>query len=183
MNCRLPVSSVHGISPAKILEWVPFPSPGDLPNPETEPSSPTLVGRFFTTEPPGKPNLVYINSIKPTKKNFSTKFKSLMKGLIAANNLYLKLLQTPSKDITGKWQTNYLSRKNLQQSTSKFNSTVLLKELHTTTNWDLSQECKNSSTQENQYNTNINRAKGKKNTWLSQQTQKKHFTKSKTFSW
>ena len=33
----------------------PFPSPGDLPSPGTEPTSPTLAGRFFTTEPPGKP--------------------------------------------------------------------------------------------------------------------------------
>ena len=32
-----------------------FPSPGDLPNPGTEPVSPALVGRLFTTEPPGKP--------------------------------------------------------------------------------------------------------------------------------
>ena len=31
-----------------------FPPPRDLPNPGTEPSSPTLPGRFFTTEPPGK---------------------------------------------------------------------------------------------------------------------------------
>ena len=28
---------------------LPFPSPGDLPNPETEPTSPALEGRFFTT--------------------------------------------------------------------------------------------------------------------------------------
>ena len=34
---------------------LPFPSPGDLPNPGIEPISPGLVGRFFTTEPPGKP--------------------------------------------------------------------------------------------------------------------------------
>ena len=36
----------------------PFPSPGDLPNPGIEPlslASPALAGRFFTTEPPGKP--------------------------------------------------------------------------------------------------------------------------------
>ena len=33
---------------------LPFPSPGDLPNPGIEPTSPTLAGRFFTTEPPGK---------------------------------------------------------------------------------------------------------------------------------
>ena len=30
-------------------------SPGDLPNPGTEPTSPVLVGGFCTTEPSGKP--------------------------------------------------------------------------------------------------------------------------------
>ena len=35
---------------------LPFPSPGDLPNPEMEPASPAFTGRFFTTEPPGKPH-------------------------------------------------------------------------------------------------------------------------------
>ena len=34
---------------------LPFPSPGDLPDPETEPPSPALAGKFFTTEAPGKP--------------------------------------------------------------------------------------------------------------------------------
>ena len=34
---------------------LPFPTPGDLPRPGIEPASPALVGRFFTTEPPGKP--------------------------------------------------------------------------------------------------------------------------------
>ena len=32
---------------------LPFPSPGDLPNPGVEPASLALAGRFFTTEPPG----------------------------------------------------------------------------------------------------------------------------------
>ena len=32
-----------------------FPSPGDLPDPGIDPWSPALAGRFFTTEPPGKP--------------------------------------------------------------------------------------------------------------------------------
>ena len=41
------------------LRWeywsgLPFPCPGDLLNPETEPTSPPLAGRVFTTEPPGK---------------------------------------------------------------------------------------------------------------------------------
>ena len=36
---------------------LPFPSPGDLPNPAIEPVSPALGGGFFTTELPGKPLL------------------------------------------------------------------------------------------------------------------------------
>ena len=45
MNCILPGSSIHGIFQARILERVaglPFPSPGDLPNPGIEPGSPAL---------------------------------------------------------------------------------------------------------------------------------------------
>ena len=34
-----PGSSVHGISQARILEWVAFPSPGDLPHQGIEPTS------------------------------------------------------------------------------------------------------------------------------------------------
>ena len=38
MDCSLPGSSVHGISQARNgLEWLPFPFPGDLPNPESNP--------------------------------------------------------------------------------------------------------------------------------------------------
>ena len=40
---------------------LPFPSPGDLPNPRIEPASPALAGRFFTTEPPGKPLTLWID--------------------------------------------------------------------------------------------------------------------------
>ena len=35
---------------------LPFPSPGDLPDPGIKPASPALAGGFFTTEPPGKPS-------------------------------------------------------------------------------------------------------------------------------
>ena len=54
MGCSPPGSSVHGISQARILEWVPFPHPGDLPDPGIEPVSPALAGRFITAEQPGK---------------------------------------------------------------------------------------------------------------------------------
>ena len=41
MDCSLPGSSAHGIFQARVLE-LPFPFPGDLPDPGKEPRSPTL---------------------------------------------------------------------------------------------------------------------------------------------
>ena len=43
-------------------DWngLPFPSLGELPNPVIYPTSPTLAGRFFTTEPPRKPHVTII---------------------------------------------------------------------------------------------------------------------------
>ena len=55
-DCNLPGSSLQGIFTARLLEWIVFPVSGDLPNPGIEPinpASPSLAGRFFTTEPSG----------------------------------------------------------------------------------------------------------------------------------
>ena len=52
-----PGSSVHGISQARIPHWVATSFSRDLPNPGIKHTSPTLAGGFFTTEPPGKPNI------------------------------------------------------------------------------------------------------------------------------
>ena len=52
MDCSQPGSFVHGMLQAKIPEWVAVPSPGDLPDPGTEPASlmaPALAGGFLTT--------------------------------------------------------------------------------------------------------------------------------------
>ena len=46
-----------GFSRQEYWSGLPFPSPGDISDPRTEPVSPGLAGRFFTTEPPGKPRL------------------------------------------------------------------------------------------------------------------------------
>ena len=54
MDYSLPVSSVHGISQARILEWVAISCSRDLPGPEIEPMSLALADRFFTTAPPRK---------------------------------------------------------------------------------------------------------------------------------
>ena len=63
VDCSSPSSSVHGILQARILEGLPFPSPGDLPDPGIKSvsfASPALAGRFFTTAPPGKAHFPYI---------------------------------------------------------------------------------------------------------------------------
>ena len=57
LDCSPAGSSVHGISLARILQWLPFLSPEDLPDPGTEPVSPPLAGQFFSAEPPGKPRI------------------------------------------------------------------------------------------------------------------------------
>ena len=51
MDCSPPGSSVHGILQARILSGLPFPSPGDLPNPRIEPRSPALQADVLTSEP------------------------------------------------------------------------------------------------------------------------------------
>ena len=53
-----------GFSRQEYWSVLPSLSPGKLPNPGIEPSSPTFPGRFFTTEPPGKPQLHYILILK-----------------------------------------------------------------------------------------------------------------------
>ena len=52
------VSLSMGLSQQEYWSELPFPSPGDLPNPRIEPMvsvAPALSSGFFTTEPPGKP--------------------------------------------------------------------------------------------------------------------------------
>ena len=44
-----------GFSRQDYWSGLPFPSPGDLPNPGTEPRSPALQADTLTSEPPGKP--------------------------------------------------------------------------------------------------------------------------------
>ena len=46
-----------GFSRQECWKRLSFPSPGDLPDLEIKLTSPALASIFFTTEPPGKPNL------------------------------------------------------------------------------------------------------------------------------
>ena len=52
MDCSPPGSTVHGILQARILEWVAFPTPGELPDLEIEPWSPALQADSLPAELP-----------------------------------------------------------------------------------------------------------------------------------
>ena len=59
VDCSPSGSSVHGILQARRLEWLPLPSPGDLPDPGIEPGSRALLAVSLSSETPGKvPNRV-----------------------------------------------------------------------------------------------------------------------------
>ena len=49
-----------GFSRQEYWSGLPFPSPGELPDPGTEPVSPALQANALTSEPPGKPTSVGI---------------------------------------------------------------------------------------------------------------------------
>ena len=48
-----------GIIQARILDWMPCPPPGDLPNPGIKPMSPAMQEDSLPSEPSGKPNAIY----------------------------------------------------------------------------------------------------------------------------
>jgi len=54
MDCSPQVPLFMGFPRQDYWSGLQFPSAGDLPDLRTEPASPALAGRFFTTEPPMK---------------------------------------------------------------------------------------------------------------------------------
>ena len=60
-----------GILQSRILEWVPCPSPGDLPNTGTEPRSPTLQADSLPSEPLRSP-LTMQGNLHSTSTAFQT---------------------------------------------------------------------------------------------------------------
>jgi len=54
MDCSSPGSSVHGISQARILEWVAISFSRGSSQPRDQTHISCIAGEFFTAEPPGK---------------------------------------------------------------------------------------------------------------------------------
>ena len=55
LDCRMPGSSVHEILQARTLEGLPFPPPGDLPDPGIKPESLALLGNSLLLSHLGSP--------------------------------------------------------------------------------------------------------------------------------
>ena len=56
VDCSPPGSSVQGFPRQECWSGLSFPLLGNIPDRGIKPTATTLAGRFFTTEPPGKPS-------------------------------------------------------------------------------------------------------------------------------
>ena len=74
-------SSVRGISQQEFWSGLPFPTLGDLPGPGRKPTcpvSPASADIFFTTESPGKPNILTGTLNRPGGWQSDEKMKVLL---------------------------------------------------------------------------------------------------------
>ena len=79
MNRSPPVSSVHGVLQARILEWVAMLPARGLPDPEIEPESlisPALTSGFLLLVPPGTPPKQHTSWIKLNIRGFHCRASS-----------------------------------------------------------------------------------------------------------
>ena len=86
---------VYGILKARVLEWYPFPSPGDLPNPGIEPRSPSLQVDSLAAEPPGKPKNTGEGSLSLLQRIFPA--QDLNWGLLRCRQILYQLSYLCSK--------------------------------------------------------------------------------------
>ena len=83
-----------GFSRQEYWSGVPFPSPGDLPNPGIEPRSPALQADALTSEPPGKKRQCFMKRYertairKPWKRNEYLEYISKRKKNVFWNNWF-----------------------------------------------------------------------------------------------
>ena len=63
MDCSPPGSSVMRFPRQKYWSELPFPTPGDLPDPGIKPVSPALADGFFTAAPAGKASEILYTAV------------------------------------------------------------------------------------------------------------------------
>ena len=93
-DCNPPDSSVHGILQARILEWIAIPFSGVSSQPRDWTRVSCIASRFFTSEPPGKPIILYTWWLKPSlfnDKSMLLLFPQLCLGLSLVAQIVMNL--------------------------------------------------------------------------------------------
>ena len=98
---------VRGILQARMLEWEPFPSPGDFPNPGTEPRSPALQADSLPAESPVKPKITGVGSLSLFQQIFPT--QELNQGLLHCKQILYQL----TRILMGTEQTLYMGQESM----------------------------------------------------------------------
>ena len=109
----------HALQPARLLgpcnspgkdtmEWLPFPSPRDLPNPGIEPRSPALQADPLPSEPPGSPcititTIYFQNFIIPADTGYSWNNNLSSPQSVVTSVLLSGLMNLPTPGNFYKW--------------------------------------------------------------------------------
>ena len=88
-----------GFSREEYWSRLPFPSPGDLPDPGIEPRSPTLLADALLTEPPGKPFLILSLEETAYRKNKDAFFLNAHLGSLFYFFLYFPMLMAGGTNV------------------------------------------------------------------------------------
>ena len=97
---------VHGILQARILEWLPFPSPGDFPNPGIESRSLAWQADYLPAQPQGKSKNTGVGSLSLLQRIFPTQLLQLGSPAFQVNSLPTELSGKPRTII---WSRNSTS--------------------------------------------------------------------------
>ena len=92
-DSKVPPYPSMGFSRQEYWSGLPFPSPGDLPDPGIEPGSPSLEADTLTSEPPGKMNITVIQVYAPTSNDKEAEVEWFYEDLQDLLEL------TPKKDV------------------------------------------------------------------------------------
>ena len=81
-----------GFSRQEYWSGLPFPSPGDLPDPGIKPKSPAFQADALTSEPPGKPHTIWGNKktykLEKKKQNIYSDIQSIYFKLKFTHNTF-----------------------------------------------------------------------------------------------
>ena len=81
-----------GFSRQEYWSGVPFPSPGDLPDPGIKPRCPALQADSLPFEPPGKPS-THVNSIVIHKSQKAKQHKCLSMNKVVNKTWYIQTME------------------------------------------------------------------------------------------